>query len=70
MQNTDEEEETNRTLRELALIDRVLGLEAEVARLNIQAGVNDVRVLQSSKQWRIGRIVLAPASFIRRLMGK
>lgn len=67
MEHEIDKYEVERTLRELALVDRVIGLEAEVARLNIQAGINDVRVLQSSKQWRVGRIVLAPFSAFTRL---
>ena len=60
----------DRDLRELALVDRIIGLEAEVARLSIEAGVKDIRILKNSRPWRIGRIVLAPVVLIRRLFSR
>lgn len=59
-----------RDLRELALIDRIIGLEAEVARLSIDAGVKDIRILQKSRPWRVGRIVLMPVVLVRKLFSK
>lgn len=59
--------EIDRELRDLALTDRIIGLEAEVARLNLQAGLNDLRVLHRSPEWRLGRLVLAPVTILRKL---
>lgn len=59
-----------RDLRELALIDRIIGLEAEVARLSIDAGVKDIRILQKSRPWRVGRIVLMPVVLVRKIFSK
>lgn len=55
-------------LRVLALVDRIIGLEAEVARLSIDAGVKDLRILEKSRPWRVGRVVLWPISFVRKLL--
>lgn len=57
-----------RDLRELALVDRIIGLEAEVARLSIEAGVKDIRILQKSRPWQVGRIVLMPVVLIRKVL--
>jgi hypothetical protein len=54
--------------RELELVDRVLGLEAEVARLSIEAGVRDLRILEKSRYWQVGRVVLSPVTLLRRLI--
>lgn len=59
-----------RDLRELALIDKIIGLEAEVARLSIDAGVKDIRILQKSRPWRVGRIVLMPVVLVRKIFNK
>jgi hypothetical protein len=56
-----------RDLRELALVDRIIGLEAEVARLSIEAGVKDIRILHKSRPWQVGRIVLAPVVLVRKI---
>jgi hypothetical protein len=53
--------------RELALVDRIIGLEAEVARLSIEGGIKDIRILHKSRAWRAGRIVLMPIVLFRRL---
>jgi len=53
-------------LRELALVDRIIGLEAEVARLSIESGIKDIRILKKSRPWRVGRLVLSPIYFIKR----
>ena len=72
-----------RDLRELALVDRVLGLEAQLAE--VSAFMNPPRqhvvdlenriigleqqldALRSTPTWRAGRIALAPARVLRRL---
>jgi hypothetical protein len=54
--------------RELALVDRIIGLEAEVARLSIEGGIKDIRILHKSRAWQAGRIVLMPVVIFRRLL--
>lgn len=66
--STPTPDQLDRDLRELALIDRIIGLEAEVARLSIEAGVKDIRILHKSRPWRVGRIVLAPIVLVRKLI--
>lgn len=70
-------EDIARELRQLALVDRVLGLEAEVARLSsttaAPTGARDeveglraeLRAVYSSRTWRIGTAVLKPARALR-----
>jgi hypothetical protein len=61
-------EEISRGMRELALVDRVIGLEAEVARLSIEGGIKDLRILHRSRPWLVGRFVLMPIVILRRLV--
>lgn len=68
MQNKTESVESQ--MRELALIDKIIGLEAEVARLSVEAGIKDIRILHKSRAWRVGRIVLSPLVIIRKLTSK
>lgn len=71
-------DEVQRELRQLALVDRILGLEAEVARLSILAPDDhgarghdvvqrELRTVYSSMTWRVGSAVLAPARALRGL---
>lgn len=69
-ENNRQSTDIERDLRELALIDRIIGLEAEVARLSIEAGVKDIRILQKSRPWRVGRIVLMPVVLFRKIFSK
>lgn len=69
-ENNRQSTDIERDLRELALIDRIIGLEAEVARLSIEAGVKDIRILQKSRPWRVGRIVLMPVVLVRKIFSK
>lgn len=55
-------------LRVLALVDRIIGLEAEVSRLSIDAGIKDIRTLQKSRPWRVGMVVLAPVRLVRKIL--
>lgn len=68
------EEDIARDLRQLALVDRIIGLEAEVARLSVRLekhagprfGYN--RMLEqvwTSRTWRAGLVALAPARAAR-----
>lgn len=56
--------------RELALIDKVIGLEAENANLKILAELNDIRILHDSRAWRLGMSILRPLVPIRKLIRK
>lgn len=65
-------------LRQLALVDRVLGLEAEVARLSasspyaqsvrldVERVQGELRAAHDSATWMIGSAVLAPVRMLRR----
>jgi hypothetical protein len=71
-QNVPSEGELTQELRQLALVDRVLGLEAEVARLSITGPAaagpraeierlqGELRAVYSSRTWRVGSLVLRP----------
>jgi hypothetical protein len=66
-------------LRQLALVDRVLGLEAEVARLSISGPAaggqraeierlqGELSALYASRTWRIGSVALSPLRAVRGL---
>lgn len=66
-----------RELRQLALVDRVLGLEAEVARLSARAPYTSAReeverlqahleAVYQSPTWKVGTAVLRPFKFLLR----
>lgn len=59
-----------RDLRELALVDKIIGLEAEVARLSVEAGIKDIRILRNSRPWRLGHALLTPFAWVLRLSGR
>lgn len=65
--------------RELALVDRILGLEAELARYSIASSLtpdeqlaaeDELARLRGSLTWRAGRLVSAPMRVIRRATGR
>jgi hypothetical protein len=56
--------------RELTLVDRIIGLEAENARLRMESEIRDIRILQNSRPWRVGMIVLQPVVFLRKLRAR
>lgn len=50
-------------LRQLALVDRVIGLEAQLAYLKsaqAKSGLGGADMMRSSITWRVGRVVMAP----------
>ena len=50
-------------LRQLALVDRVIGLEAQLAYVKsaqARGGSGDARAIRASMTWRVGRLVLTP----------
>lgn len=62
--------------RQLALVDRVLGLEAQVAELSSSSRLTpseqlraekELAMLRSSLTWRLGRVAAAPISAARRV---
>lgn len=69
-------------LRQMALVDRVIGLEAEVARLGAAArgygGAWEqierleaaLEAVYASRTWSVGRAVLSPVRVVRRLTGR
>lgn len=73
-------------LRELALIDRVFGLEAQLAEVSVFMNPGRERfdtlereteglrqqlaALRGTATWRAGRLVLAPLRLIRRSRGR
>lgn len=57
-------------LRQLALVDRVIGLEAENARLQIEVERQTQEVLNASLQWRLGGIFLAPIKLLKKIASK
>ena len=57
-------------IRELALVDRIIGLEAEVARLSIDSTIKDLRILHKSRAWRFGHAILSPLSRIKQRLLK
>jgi hypothetical protein len=61
--------------RQLGLVDRVLGLEAQLAELSIDSALTPSEQLRVEQQldqmrrslgWRIGRIITAPITVARR----
>jgi hypothetical protein len=55
-------------LRQLALVDRIIGLESEIAALKSNANTEELlTTLRSTTTWRIGSLVLAPILWIRRI---
>ncbi|GAB2824257.1 hypothetical protein GCM10027022_13390 [Alpinimonas psychrophila] len=55
-------------LRQLALVDRIIGLESEIAALKSNANTEELLAsLRSTTTWRIGSLVLAPILWTRRI---
>ena len=61
-------------LRQLALVDRIIGLEAQVANLQAIGGGTELKKqlkeMQSSTTWKVGRLVLAPVFLLQKLAGQ
>lgn len=70
----DDAADYERDARQLALVDRIIGLEAQIAHLRSvnasQALGDQLREVKSSTTWKVGRVVLAPALAFRRLLGR
>ncbi len=82
MKSDNDDDRIALTLRQMALVDRILGLEAEVARLNATApGANgardevirlegELRAVYASRTWTAGLAVNKLLRPLRRLGGK
>ena len=61
-------------MRQLALVDRIIGLEAQIAALkagmNSEALTKQLKEFRSSTTWRVGRIVLSPYIAFNRAIGR
>lgn len=58
-------------LRQLALVDRVIGLEGQLAYLKsaqANSGPGDAHLLRSSMTWRVGSMVLAPFRLAKKML--
>lgn len=58
-------------LRQLALVDRVIGLEGQLAYLKsaqAKIGSGDANILRSSLTWRVGSTVLAPFRLAKKVL--
>jgi hypothetical protein len=62
-----------RDQRQLALVDRIIGLEAEVAHLrslNVSGALKEqLKEVKSSTTWKVGRLVLSPVLALQGLVG-
>lgn len=58
-------------LRQLALVDRIIGLEAQLAYLKsaqAKSGLGNTDMMTSSMTWRAGRLVMAPLRLGKKVM--
>ncbi|MBB5642168.1 hypothetical protein [Cryobacterium roopkundense] len=73
---TPEESDLARDARQLALVDRVIGLQAEVANLNviypnrINSLEAELRALLASRTWKAGLATVSPMLFARKVLRK
>jgi hypothetical protein len=70
----DDPNDLTRDERQLALVDRIIGLQGEVANLKSVYGARDMQdqldAIHASATWRVGRAVLGPVFLARRLLGR
>lgn len=70
------ERDLDAALRQLALVDRIIGLQAEVAHLSMTGPgaamemQREIEAIRSTTTWRAGRIVLSPLIAARWLVRK
>lgn len=60
-------EETNRFIE---LVDRVIGLENQLAVMKIQVAAKTTNEIRSSKTYKVGHFILSPIKFFSRLARK
>lgn len=70
-----DERDVSQEARQLALVDRVIGLEAEIANLSASYGNgkvlrDQIALVKSSTTWRVGTLVLAPLVFASKLFNR
>ena len=53
-------------LRQLALVDRIIALEVENARLRIESG-QPAQHLMKTTTWRVGSAIVTPLAKLRRI---
>lgn len=66
---TDDAQKTAE-LRTLALVDRIIGLEAEIAHLKYARDQGQLTDLQNSFTWKAGLAVTYPARALRKFIRK
>jgi len=71
---TDDTEKIDLQMRQLALVDRIIGLEAQISALkagmNSEALTKQLKEVRSSTTWRVGRLVLWPYFAFNRAIGR
>ncbi len=70
-----DERDVSAEVRQLALVDRIIGLEAEIANLSATYGLgkvtrDQIALVKSSTTWRVGTLVLSPLVFVGRLVNR
>jgi hypothetical protein len=56
-------------LRQLALVDRIIALEVENARLRIHSGQPSQHLMQTTT-WRVGSAIVTPLAKLRRVFSR
>lgn len=69
-ENSTNNAQTQNDLRQLALVDKIIGLEAEIARITINQEQISLEKYRSSLEWRIGYGLLLPLRKIKRIFSK
>lgn len=62
-------------VRQLALVDRIIGLEAELANLSATYGLgkvarDQIAMVKKSTTWRVGTLVLSPLVLAGRIFSR
>ena len=80
--SSGDEDQIALTLRQMALVDQVIGLEAEVARLHaaergeggareeVERLRGELRAVYGSRTWSLGKALMLPARAAARLMDR
>jgi hypothetical protein len=61
--------------RQLALVDRIIGLEAELANLSATYGLgkvarDQIAMVKRSATWRVGTLVLSPVRLVGKVLNR
>jgi hypothetical protein len=69
---TPNSNEESAALRQLALVDRIIGLEAEIVHMRSAIYTDAVRTqvdsIKASPTWKVGRVVLSPLTLMKKLV--